>query len=187
MKPRLNVKGNLLRSRLLYVMLNFGSDAWSRVLARLSESDRGQLAEIKVDQWYPVEALDRLDRAIAEELGEKVEEVFERLGEFSATATLSGPYSSLLNPDIHSFLAQSALIHRSYQDFGEARYEPLSETSGSLLIRYEVAPPASFCISGSAYFRRAVELCGARAARISHPRCSARGDPVCEFHITWQP
>lgn len=182
-----NVKGGILRARFLFVVLNHGHEAWSRVLARLSEEDRSRLSEIIVDNWYSLELLDRIDTAIADELGGTEEEVFDQLGDFSATTSLSGPYSSLLNPDIHSFLSQSALIHRSYQDFGSAHYSVLSDTSGILSINYEAPPPASFCISGTAYFRRSVELCGARAARISHTRCRSRGDPVCEFYITWQP
>ena len=183
----LHVKGGLVRARFLFVALRHGPETWERVLSRLGEEDRRALAEIVIDDWYPLGMLDRLDHAIADELGGRPEEMFRELGEFSATSSLSGPYRSLLNSDIHSFLTQSALIHHAYQDFGSASYESLSDTSGLLTIKYDTPPPASFCISGSAYFRRAVELCGARSARISHSRCSSRGDPVCEFYMTWQP
>ena len=185
----MNVKGGLLRARFLFVLLNHGADVWARILAALPEAERESLKEIVIDNWYPLATLDLVDRAIARQLGdgENEEEIFDRLGEFSATSSLSGPYSSLINPDIHSFLSQSAMIHHAYQDFGTASYEPLSETSGLLTIKYDNAPPSSFCASGSTYFRHAVELCGARSARITHTRCSARGDAVCEFYFTWQP
>jgi hypothetical protein len=185
----MHVKGGLLRARFLFVVLNHGVDVWARILAALPEAERESLKEIVVDNWYPLATLDLVDRAIAERLGDgdKEDEVFDRLGEFSATSSLSGPYSSLINPDIHSFLSQSAMIHHAYQDFGAASYEPLSETSGLLTIKYDNAPPRSFCASGSSYFRHAVELCGARSARVTHTCCSARGDAVCEFYFTWQP
>jgi uncharacterized protein (TIGR02265 family) len=183
----MQVKGGLLRARFLFVALNHGPEMWGRILARLPEEERRSLEEIGLDNWYPLRTLDLIDKAIADELAGEYEEVFDQLGEFSATTALSGPYSSLLNPDIHSFLKQSSLIHHAYQDFGAASYEPLSDTSGLLTIKYDTAPPVSFCESGTAYFRHAVELCGARSARITHTRCSARGDAVCEFYITWQP
>ena len=183
----MHVKGGLLRARFLFVALNHGPDVWGRILTRLPEEERRSLEEIILDNWYPLRTLDLIDKAIADELAGEYEEVFDQLGEFSATTSLSGPYSSLLNPDIHSFLKQSSLIHHAYQDFGSAAYEPLSDTSGLLTIKYDTAPPVSFCESGTAYFRHAVELCGARSARITHTRCSARGDAVCEFYITWQP
>jgi uncharacterized protein (TIGR02265 family) len=183
----MHIKGGLLRARMLFVVLNHGADEWAHVLASLSEEDRHALQEIDIDSWYSLSMLDHIDQAIARELGGDEEKVFDSLGEFSATSALSGPYSSLVNPDIHSFLSQSALIHHAYQDFGSASYGQLSETSGLLTINYDTAPPPSFCPSGSAYFRRAVELCGARSARITHTRCRARGDAVCEFYITWQP
>lgn len=185
----MHVKGGLLRARFLFVVLNHGADTWTRILAALPEEDRESLKEIVVDAWYPLATLDLIDRAIAERLaeGDNEYEVFDRLGEFSATSNLAGPYSSLLNPDIHSFLSQSALIHHAYQDFGAASYEPLTETTGLLTIQYDTAPSPSFCASGTAYFRHAVELCGARSARVTHTRCRTRGDAVCEFYFTWQP
>ena len=182
----MHVKGGLLRARFLFVVMNQGMDTWERVLATLGEEDGNSLKEIDIDNWYPLRLLDAVDRAIAAAHGGAPEAVYEELGAFSATSSLSGPYSSLLNPDIHSFLQQSALIHHAYQDFGAASYEPLSETSGLLKIDYSQAPPASFCASGTAYFRHAVELCGARAAHITHSRCTTRGDARCEFYITWQ-
>jgi uncharacterized protein (TIGR02265 family) len=183
----MQVKGGLLRARFLFVALNHGPDVWGRILTRLPEEERRSLEEISPDNWYPLRTLDLIDKAIADELVGEYEEVFDKLGEFSATTSLSGPYSSLLNPDIHSFLKQSSLIHHAYQDFGSAAYEPLSDTSGLLTIKYDTAPPVSFCESGNAYFRHAVELCGARSASTTHTRCSARGDAMCEFYITWQP
>ena len=185
----MHVKGGLLRARFLFVVLNHGADTWARVLSTLPDEERESLKDIIVDNWYPLTTLDLVDRAIAEQVGDgdKEDEVFDQLGEFSATSALSGPYSSLINPDVHSFLTQSALIHHAYQDFGTASYGPLSETSGLLTIQYDKAPPPSFCASGSAYFRHAVELCGARSARVTHTRCRARGDDACEFYFTWQP
>ena len=182
----MHVKGGLLRARFLFIAMNHGLEAWTRILARLSEEDHAALKEIGIDDWYPLRLLDALDRAIAAELGGTTAEIYEDLGAFSATSSLSGPYSSLLNPDIHSFLQQSLLIHHAYQDFGEASYEPLSETSGLLKIAYQQAPPPSFCASGTSYFRHAIELCGASAAHITHTRCTSRGDRLCEFYITWQ-
>jgi hypothetical protein len=185
----MHVKGGLLRARFLFVALNHGADIWARVLTSLPDEERESLKDIIVDNWYPLGTLDLVDRAIAEQLGDGDNEadVFDRLGEFSATSALSGPFSSLINSDIHSFLSQSALIHHAYQDFGKAAYEPLSDTSGLLTIKYDNAPPPSFCASGSSYFRHAVELCGARSARVTHTLCRSRDDAACEFYFTWQP
>jgi uncharacterized protein (TIGR02265 family) len=183
----MHIKGGLLRARFLFIIMNHGPEVWARILESVPEEDRASLDDISIDDWYPLRVLDDVDKAIVNELAdESPDAVFDQLGEFSATTSLSGPYSSLLNPDIHSFLQQSALIHRAYQDFGSASYAPRSDTSGVLTIKYETAPPVSFCISGTAYFRHAIEMCGARSARITHTRCRSRGDSLCEFYITWQ-
>src|ERR1044071_6714584 len=154
----MHIKGGLLRARFLFIIMNHGPDAWARILGSVPEQDRAALQEISIDDWYPLRALDDVDKAIVNELeGEDPETVFNQLGEFSATTSLSGPFSSLLNPDIHSFLQQSALIHHAYHDSGAPSYESLSETSGLQKIAYNQAPPASFCASGTSYFRHAVE------------------------------
>jgi hypothetical protein len=182
----MHVKGGLIRARFLYVVVNHGPAIWSRVLDRLPSEDRAALAGIVIDNWYPLRTLNELDHAIADQLARNPEEIFDELGEFSATSSLSGPYASLRNDDIHSFLKQSSLIHHTYQDFGQAGYDRLSDTSGLLTIKYKPAPPVAFCLSGSAYFRHAIELCGGRSVRISHDKCCGRGDDACEFYITWQ-
>ena len=182
----MHIKGGLLRARFLFMVLHYGADAWSEVLALLSEDDRQVLANLGIDNWYALALIDRLDNAIAYYLGGNREEVFTRLGEFSATSSLSGPFSSLLSPDIHAFLTQTALIHRSYQDFGDATYDALSEKSGLLKIAYEAPPPVSYSISGTAYFRKAIELCGAENVRISRTDYTADGHVIFEFYATWQ-
>src|SRR5882724_1815172 len=111
--PGMHIKGGLLRARFLFVMMNHGLETWSRVLATLADEDGNALKEISIDDWYPLRLLDVVDRVIAAELGGAPEAIYEDLGAFSATSSLSGPYSSLLNPDIHSFLRQSSLIHHA--------------------------------------------------------------------------
>src|SRR2546426_570499 len=84
----MHVKGGLLRARFLFVVLNHGVDTWARVLSNLPDEERASLKDIVVDNWYPLATLDLVDRAIAEQLGEggNENEVFDRLGEFSAIA-----------------------------------------------------------------------------------------------------
>ena len=182
----MHIKGGLLRARFLYIVLHYGQEMWARIVAQLHEVDRAALAPIEIDNWYSLATLDHVDNAIADEIGGNREEIFTILGEFSATSSLSGPFSSLLNPDIHTFLQQTAHLHRSYQDFGTATYDMLSNNSGLLKITYEVEPPISYTISGTAYFRKAIELCGAEQARVTYTRYAAGANTVFEFYATWQ-
>ena len=182
----MHIKGGLLRARFLYTVLNYGQETWARIVAQLPESDRAVLAPIEIDNWYSLATLDHVDNAIADVIGGNRDEIFTTLGEFSATSSLSGPFSSLLNPDIHAFLQQTAHLHRSYQDFGTATYDMLSNKSGLLKIAYEVEPPISYTISGTAYFRKAIEMCGAEQARVTYTRYAAGSNTVFEFYATWQ-
>ncbi len=182
----MHIKGGLLRARFLYIILNHGQETWAHIIAQLPEADRAALAPVEIDNWYSLAILDQVDNAVANEIGGNREEIFTTLGEFSATSSLSGPFSSLLNPDIHTFLQQTAHLHRSYQDFGAATYDVLSNNSGLLKITYEVEPPLSYTISGTAYFRKAIEMCGAEQARVTFTRYAAGANTVFEFYATWQ-
>lgn len=182
----MHIKGGLLRARFLYIVLHHGQQMWSRIVAQLPEIDRAALSPIEIDNWYSLAILDHVDYAVANEIGGNQDEIFTALGEFSATSSLSGPFSSLLNPNIHAFLQQTAHLHRSYQDFGTATYDRLSNNSGLLKITYEMEPPISYTISGTAYFRKAIEMCGAEHARVTYTRYPSGNNTVFEFYATWQ-
>lgn len=182
----MHIKGGLIRARFLFIVLNHGATRWSAIVARLADEDRQTLADLDIDNWYSLALLDRVDNAIADELGSDREEMFTKLGEFSATSSLSGPFSSLLNSDIHAFLTQTAHLHRSYQDFGDASYSALSDKSGLLKIAYLATPPESYSVSGTAYFRKAIELCGATNVRISRTSYGADDKVIFEFYASWQ-
>jgi len=61
-----SVKGSVLRARLALVEELAASEGTRRVLARLSDADRGVLESLLASAWYPFELGKRLDQAIVE-------------------------------------------------------------------------------------------------------------------------
>ena len=181
-----HVQGSLIKSRILYIHVNYGAGALKRVLNALPEESRQLLATIFIGDWYSLSILIMLDRTIVEILAGGEERTYEDLGVFSADLNLSGAYEPLVHQDIHEFLQLGAVLHKQYQDFGEAQYIRLGETGALLQFRYPQSPPEFFCRSGLGYIRRAVELCGAKGVSVRMTACKRKGDPICEFRIEWQ-
>ncbi len=179
------VKGGALLSRLAFVREGRGEEAVQRVLARLSETDRKALGQILTGAWYPFELNERLDEAIAAEMGIG-ENVFLLMGEKSAFQNLSGPHRIMLSPgDPHGLLRRTPQIYQMYYDSGRRTYEKLGPTK-AVLRTYE-APTFSKhdCLTIAGWHRKAIEMCGGKNARVTETKCRAKGDEICEYVCEW--
>ena len=128
-----HVQGSLIKSRLLYIHVNHGFSALKQVMATLPAVVREQLSKpVYIGEWYPLSVLVVLDQAIAQVLSGGNERVFEELGVFSADINLTGAYEPLVHQEIHEFLQLTAVLHKQYQDFGDAQYLRLGDM-GALL------------------------------------------------------
>src|SRR5262245_43092944 len=106
-----SIKGVVLRSRLLYVRDNMGGIAVHGLLDRLPLPDRQELSRVLPASWYPFELQERLDDAIAAQMGIG-EKIFRLLGEQSARDNLAGTHRAFLDAhDPHGLLQHSASIH----------------------------------------------------------------------------
>lgn len=182
-----HVQGSIIKSRLTYIHINHGAGAIKRLAQTLPPSVSAIVTSpIYIGEWYPLSALAILDRAIVNELSGGNEKIFEDLGVFSADLNLSGSYKPLIKDDIHEFLQLTTVLHKNYQDFGEAQYVRMGDLGALLQFRYPVPPPDGYCRSGMGYFRRAVELCGGQQVTVRKTGCLRQNDPFCEFRVEWK-
>lgn len=182
-----NIQGSLIKSRLLYIHVNYGAASVKKVLETLPLEIKEALSQtIYIGNWYPIATLMILDRAICQTLSQGSDKVYEDLGAFSAGVNLSGAYEPLTRKNIQEFLQLTAVLHKSYQDFGDAQYIRLAENAALVQFLYPITPPDKFCRSGLGYFRRAVELCGGKNAIVRKTSCQRERDTFCEFRIEWQ-
>lgn len=188
-----HIQGSLLKSRLLFLHIKHGVPTLKKIIRTLPETDQTVLLKtIYVGEWYSLATLLRLDMAIASELKATHPNIFEELGEFSADLNLGGAYEPLMKKDVHALLNLSAVMCKTYQDFGKATYEPGSPSrEGSqtayLNLEYVEPPPSHYCQSGLGYFRHAVQLCGGKNVTVEITECLQTGGQVCRFKIQWDP
>lgn len=128
----------------------------------------------------------RIDRAIAAAAGGDKDEVFRALGAHSAEINLAGLYGHFDPEAPHRLFNSMAFLHRTFQTFGESRYERLGERSGRIrLDQYEEYSPV-FCSSGAGYYAQALRMMQVPGpVSVREVTCQCAGDAACVFDLSW--
>jgi uncharacterized protein (TIGR02265 family) len=179
------VKGGALLSRLAFVRDRSGEEGVRRVLERLTAEDRQTCSQVHTGGWYPFEVGERLDEAVAAEMG-MGEKVFVMMGEKSAEQNLTGPHRAMLSPgDPHGLLKRAPQIYQMYYDKGRRTYERLGDRKA--VLRTYDAPTFSKhdCLTVVGWHRKAIAMCGGVDPRVLETKCRAKGDDVCEYVCEW--
>jgi uncharacterized protein (TIGR02265 family) len=180
------VKGSVLKSRLVFIEDRFGGEALPRVLASLPGEDQKALAMILTVKWYPFELGKRLDNAIVQVLGGGRPEFFERLGEASADKNLATLHHGFLTEGKpHAFLAKAPAIYALYYETGRREYQQTGPTEGLLTTFDAETFSAADCLTVVGWYRRALQMCGAKDVEVVEEECRAKGGPVCRYRVRW--
>jgi uncharacterized protein (TIGR02265 family) len=180
-------KGAVLVARLRFVEERFGSDALGAIIAALPDDDRRTLEEIVLPAaWYPAELNARLDAAIIKHMGGDAKRAFWELGRQSADRNLDTMHRGFLRKKSPMrLLEQTTTIYRLYYDSGSRDFEATGETSGVIVTRGAEDPTEGDCLTVMGWHQRALEKCGARDVKVTHPECRARGGAVCRYALAW--
>jgi len=180
------IKGSVLKSRLTFLEQRLGAAGVTRVISRLEFSDREILQGILLPAgWYPFETAERLDQAIADELGGS-DEIYRELGAKSAELNLSASQKTYVRAqDPHGLLKAAASIYRLYYATGERTYERAGEKKAVLRTTGSDTFSRHDCLTIVGWHERAITMCGGKNARVRETRCRARGDELCEYVCEW--
>ncbi len=179
------VKGGAIQSRLAFVREHGGEEAAGRVLARLSEEDRKACGRALAAAWYPFDLNERLDDAIAAEMG-MGDKVFILMGEKSAAHNLGSTHRVFMTDrDPHGLLRRAAQIYQAYYDTGRREYERLGDHTAALRTYDSATVSKHDCLTVVGWHRKAIEMCGGTNVRVTETKCRARGDNVCEYVCEW--
>lgn len=181
------IKGAVLKSRIAFVEDHFGKDGVQKVLAGLSAEDQRPLRLLFTSNWYPFELGKRLDDAIVRVLGGGRADFFERLGAASAEKNLTSVHAGYVTRgDPQAFLAKAPQIYSLYYETGRREYTPTGPTSG-VLTTYEADTfSAPDCMTVIGWYKKALEMCGARNVSMVEEECRAKGGAVCRYRVRWE-
>ncbi|MEO8294869.1 MAG: TIGR02265 family protein, partial [Gemmatimonadota bacterium] len=157
------VKGSVLKSRLVFIEEHFGEAGVKQVLESLSPEDQQVFRMILTVKWYPFELGKRMDNAIVQVLGGGRPEFFERLGEASAEKNLSTLHHGFMTEGRpHAFLAKAPAIYALYYETGRREYQQTGEKSGVLTTHDAETFSTADCLTVVGWYRRALQMCGAQ-------------------------
>lgn len=180
------VKGAVLKSRLGFIEEHFGAEGLSRVLASLTGEDQKALGMLLTVKWYPFELGKRLDNAIVQVLGGGRPEFFERLGEASADKNLTTLHHGFMTEGKpQTFLAKAPAIYALYYETGRREYRQTGETEGVLTTYDAETFSTADCLTVVGWYRRALQMCGAKNVEVVEEECRARGGAVCRYRVSW--
>jgi len=185
--PAPHLRGPIFLARFEYVRREHGPAMVEAVMRALDEADRCVLRGLDRREWYPFGTLVRLDRAIAGLTAPGDDAIYERIGRASARHRTEwlGPHARFHS--IHGFLSRLADQHPRLHSFGEAAYERRGFGEGTLTLSKYPEHDAAFCRASLGYLRGAVEMLGAAPATVEERSCQCRGQPSCQFWISWTP
>ena len=180
------VKGSVLKSRLAFIEDHFGKEGVARVLAALAEEDQKALGMVLTVKWYPFDLGKRLDNAIVQEVGGGRPEFFERLGEASADKNLTTLHHGFMTEGKpHAFLAKAPAIYALYYETGRREYQQTGETQGVLTTYDAETFSTADCLTVVGWYRRALQMCGAKEVEVVEEECRAKGGTVCRYKVSW--
>lgn len=180
------IKGSVVKSRLVFVEEHSGKEGVQQVLDALPEADRKALASVITVKWYPLELGTRLDEAIVRVVGGGKAEFFERLGAASADKNLTTVHKAFITAgDPQAFLARTPAIYSMYYEKGRREYQKTGDKSGVLTTHDAEVFSAPDCLTIVGWHRRALEMCGASRVRVVETACRARGADTCRYELSW--
>ena len=186
--PLIRIKGTILQARLALVESLAPGNGMTRVLARLSPEDQRVLKALLSASWYPFDLGQRLDDAIVKEIGGGRPEFFEKMGAASAEKNLGpgGVHRSFLVPgDPHGFLAMTPMVYAHYYDKGRREYQKTGDKEAVLTTYDAETFSAPDCATVVGWYRKALEMCGAKNVRVVEEECRAQRGAVCRYRLSW--
>ena len=179
-------RGSTARGTFEFIRRTQGEAVLERVLATLDAGDRERLTHATMTDELPYELLVRLWQAADAELAATHPRWMEEAGAFAIDSLGQQLYWGLLRKSSPlEFVTQSVSLFRLYYSPGDI--VPVEVEPGRVvarLIGFDALGPL-FCRRQTGGLRRAVELAGGNAVRVTHVRCVHEGDAYCEWELRW--
>ena len=181
------IKGAVLHARIEFVREHFGEKGWAKVVSTLPIEEQVILnSTILTTKWYPFSLGERLDWAIAIELGGGDMKIFEKIGAKSAQRNLTKDHKTFLVPgDPQAFMRKANSIYKFYYDTGHREYEQTGPNSCVLTTCDAETFSAPDCLTVIGWYKEALRMCGAQDIRVVEETCRAKGGEFCQYRFEW--
>ncbi len=176
-------------SRIIHPVLGYYERRYGRdELTRLVESLGEDLPSLEdPNRWISVDLARRLNRAMVERTGNH--QLTYEAGLALADPQTLGPTYHIVRALGTPRMAYARLTEVAPRISKITRWEVVSLKRNRAVLRFEVMPghvdDPLFCRNREGVLAGVPRLFDLPTAKVDHPRCIHRGDPVCEYHVQW--
>jgi len=180
-----HTKGTGFVALKFFVTREFGFDGWKKLLGAFPAQERVKLELPTSNDWYELGLWQRCLEQLQALFGANHPEIIDRFAAFEAERdlhTVQRLFLRMMNPA--AVVEKVGEYWNRFCDFGQWEVTRLPKGATAVLRDYPL-PHALYCRELAGYFKRTLELVGARNVRVEHRSCRARGDETCAFEGTW--
>jgi V4R domain-containing protein len=178
------VKGSKLTAKFAYLKSRHGEASVGEALATMSAADQKALGLVLDVSWYPQDLYERLLKAIGATVGHGDEAVYTRIGEHSAEHQFSHIFRAYRAAELEETLRNMVPVHAKLNEPSGMQILLPGPGRATIVVSAPRSTPV-ICAVSRGFYRRTVELHGARDVEVRETTCSGRGEPVCRFEIRW--
>jgi hypothetical protein len=170
-----------------YLIERHGQNGFKRVLDAVDPSVGTLLEKAYGHEWYPLRALVECEERYVELFYEGDPKATALFGKFDAIRQVGSIYRVILRHMSTPFLLKRGpMIWKSYMDRGIC--EPKQTGPNRFEVELKDYSPIHqvHCYENVGSFEGALEVCGAKNAKVEHVACRLEGAPACHYIATWQ-
>ena len=180
------VKGSPVRSLQKFLDSELTAAQRDTVLRTLPSDFSARLrGPILPTETIPVYLLNRLTEEAARTKGESVEQFARRAGREAAADAVKGIYrffALVLTPQ--ALLSKASQMWSSLYNRGDMRVENQTDRGATIKLMNFPLEVAG-CARVTGWIERMAELTGVKNVRVQQTQCYAKGQPHCEWNVTW--
>lgn len=182
------IKGLVFMGIRKFIRDHHGTQAWERLLERLTPGERSLIGETLTHMtWVPVAIFIKIYEGIKETWGKGGGEYYGEIFATIAEEHLNSFMRFLLHlASPHQVANAAPLVWRHFMAAGRLVRIGGSEHSIDLQIQDGEAFGEGLCYAIMGWGRKALELAGARHMSVDHRTCVYKGKDKCLFHVEWE-
>jgi predicted hydrocarbon binding protein len=182
------VKGSALAARLNFLRDQCTPEQQEQVKALLpAELTRQMGLGVFASQWYPLQHLVDLSRAIDQVKGRGDGALILEMGRQSAHEAVRGIYRIFFKIGSPEFVIQrAAQVWSRYYDSGQLEVEVLGKGHVQVRLCDFDTPMHEHCLSVSGWIRGMLEASGGKSVETTIVQCRKQGARACGFEARWQ-
>jgi hypothetical protein len=186
--PGMEVKGLTLKSRIRFIEQTYGKESLKDLAKHLRPETAALVSDpvkLRATAWYDLEIQTDLDTNVCKHLAKGDEEVYRKMGAFSADFQSFTAGGKEVRDPIKMFQLIGAVFDRYFRP---GRIDIIKVSDKEALLRlFEFRSNKENCMSNLGFLEKSLKVHGFRPVLVEETQCSENPlHKYCEYHIKWE-